>query len=38
MEVAEFLADYAECYSTKEGGVFATYRILYAVAVPRKKA
>lgn len=38
IEVADLLADYAQCYATKDGGVYATYRILYAVAVPRKKA
>lgn len=38
MEVAELLTDYAECYASKDGGVFATYRIFYGVAIPRYKA
>ncbi|MEI6807573.1 MAG: methyltransferase [bacterium] len=37
MEMAKLLTDYAECYASKDGGVFATYRVLYGVAIPREK-
>jgi malonyl-CoA O-methyltransferase len=38
LQLAELLADYAQSYPAENGGVFATYRILYTVAVPRRKA
>ncbi len=38
LELAQWLADYDACYSTPEGGVFATYRVLYVSAIPRRKA
>ncbi|MEI6217386.1 MAG: methyltransferase domain-containing protein [bacterium] len=37
MELTKLLADYAESYPADNAGVYATYRVLYAVATPRKK-
>lgn len=36
-ELATLLADYAASYPAGNDGVYATYRVLYAVATPRRK-